>query len=61
MSKDKRGQKVFTGIEAWNAHYLPGLAEIEREARVKNAIRERDLHNTGGMFGPLQLSGNHGL
>jgi hypothetical protein len=60
MGKDKRGRKVFTSIEAWNAHYLPGRAEIEREAQVKDASRERDLH-TGGMFGPLQLSGNHGL
>jgi hypothetical protein len=43
MSKGKRGQKVFTSIEAWSAHYLPGLTEIEREARApfEDAIRER--------------------
>jgi hypothetical protein len=43
MGKGKRGQKVFTSIEAWSAHYLPGLTKIEREARApfEDAIHER--------------------
>lgn len=33
MSKKKQ-PRVFTSIDAWSEHYLPGHAAIEREARA---------------------------
>lgn len=58
MSKNNQ-PKVFTSIDAWSAHYLPGYTAAEREARepfkevVSRRVAEILVERSGE--GPLDL------